>query len=207
MSARKNPPLPARPFALLLAEGGDEIAVCRTLAGSAAADLCCWNAQGRDVVSLARLALADPNFGHARSVGIVLDVEDSITSARRLVQEALSVLGAAGPFIQGAFTGTAPRLGGFLSPDGFTPGSIETLCRQAVHDRRLAACVDQLVACAGAPHAGRANPRAVADKGWLKAYLGMLPQPDLRFHQAFVPGGIDADHAAFDDLRAFVRAL
>lgn len=42
MSARKNPPLPARPFALLLAEGGDEIAVCRVLAGSAAADLCCW---------------------------------------------------------------------------------------------------------------------------------------------------------------------
>jgi hypothetical protein len=35
----------------------------------------------------------------------------------------------------------------------------------------------------------------------------MLPEPDLRFHQAFVPGGIDADHAAFDALRTFVRAL
>lgn len=207
MSLRPQQRMPSTPFGLLLAEGGDEIAVCKVLAGSAGASLCCWNAGGRDLPNLARLAVADANFGHARSVGVILDIEDDLSSAQQLAAETLEILGATSPFAHGVLAGGAPRLGAFLSPDGFGPGSIETLCRQAVHDRTLAACVDQLIACAGAPHGNRANARVAEDKGWLKAYLGMLPEPDLRFHQAFVPGGIDASHAAFDALRAFVRAL
>lgn len=207
MSARANPGMPATPFGLLLAEGGDEIAVCNVLAGNAATELCCWNARGRDLVNLARLAMADPNFRYARSVGILIDVEDNLVSAQQLATATLGVLGGTTPFVHGVLSETSPRVGAFLSPDGASPGSIETLCRQAVHDRALAACVDQLVACAGAPHANRSNARVAEDKGWLKAYLGMLPEPDLRFHQAFVSGGIDASHAAFDALRAFVRAL
>lgn len=49
---------------------------------------------------------------------------------------------------------------------------------------------------------------ARAHKGWLRAYLGMLPDPSLRFHQAFTTlGGIDPGHAAFDPLRTFLLAL
>ena len=49
---------------------------------------------------------------------------------------------------------------------------------------------------------------ARADKGWLRSYLGMTGDPSLRFHQAFTsPDGIDPAHAAFDGLRAFLRAL
>jgi hypothetical protein len=207
MSLRPRQRMPSTPFGLLLAEGGDEIAVCRVLAGSAGADLCCWNAGGRDLPNQARLALADPNFRFARSVGVVLDIEGDLAGTRHLAAETLAIFGATAPLVHGVLAGGPPRLGAFLSPDGLGPGSIETLCRAAVHDRALAACVDQLVGCAGSPHRDRANARVAEDKGWLKAYLGMLPEPDLRFHQAFVPGGIDADHAAFDALRAFVRSL
>ena len=50
--------------------------------------------------------------------------------------------------------------------------------------------------------------QARADKGWLRAYLGMTADPNLRFYQAFTaPDGIDPAHPAFDPLRAFLLAL
>jgi hypothetical protein len=208
MTRRQNPPLPETHFGLLLVEGGDERAVSQVLAANAWSQLCCWKAEGRsDLPGLAALAKLDPNFGAARSVGIVLDIESSLSSTQALVTETLKVLGASGSFVHGVLHGV-PRLGAFLVPDGVGPGSIETLCREAAKDRILAACVDQLVSCAGSPHRAHGNPRAAEDKGWLKAYLGMTSEPDLRFHQAFVhPQGIDASHPAFGPLRAFLLAL
>jgi hypothetical protein len=199
--------MPSTEFGLLLVEGGDELAVCRILAGQAWDQLCGWKADGRDLPNLARLAKNDANFRFARSVGVVLDGESNVSEAHRLASETLAVLGATSPVVHGVLTG-APRLGAFLTPDGASSGAIETLCRSAVRDPRLAGCVDQLVGCAGTPHTAHSNSRAAEDKGWLRAYLGMLLQPDLRFHQAFEhPQGIDATHAAFASLRAFVLAL
>jgi hypothetical protein len=52
------------------------------------------------------------------------------------------------------------------------------------------------------------NARAAEDKGWLRAYLGMLAEPDRRFHQALDHShGIDPSHAAFAPLRDFVLRL
>jgi len=199
--------MPSAGFGLLLVEGGDEFAVCKILAGETWSQLCCWKADGRDLPNLARLAKNDPNFRFARSVGVVLDIEDNLSEAERLANETLAVLGATSPFVHGLVTGS-PRLGAFLTPDGANPGAIETLCRRAVRDARLAACVDQLVGCAGTPHATHGNPRAAEDKGWLRAYLGMISDPELRFHQAFThPQGIDAAHTAFSSMREFVLAL
>jgi len=207
MSRHQNPPMPSVAFGLLLVEGGDELSVCRILAGPAWSGLCGWKADGRDLPNLARLARNDPNFGFARSVGVVLDIENSVADAESLANDTLAALGAGGPVEHGILSGS-PRLGAFLTPDGANPGAIETLCRQAVRDASLAACVGQLITCAGAPHAAHGNPQVAEDKGWLRAYLGMLPEPDLRFHQAFGhPQGIDARHAAFGSLRAFVLAL
>jgi hypothetical protein len=207
MSRRQNPSMPAVDFGLLLVEGGDEHSVCQHMAGHAWNQLCCWKADGRDLPNQARLARNDPNFRYARSIGVVLDAESDLLAAHSLAHETLAVFGAAGPVMHGVVTGS-PRLGMFLSPDGVGLGSIETLCRRAVRDQGLAACVDQLVACAGNPHAAHGNPRAAEDKGWLRAYLGMTLDPDLRFHQAFThPQGIDAMHPVFASLRAFILAL
>jgi hypothetical protein len=207
MSRRENPSLPAADFGLLLVEGGDEVAICQLLARQAWSQLCCRSAGGRDLPTLARLAKNDPNFRYARSIGVVLDVENDLSAAYNLANETLAILGATSPVVHGVLAGS-PRLGAFLTPDGAGLGAIETLCRRAVRDQSLAACVDQLVACAGNPHAAHGNPRAAEDKGWLRAYLSMTLDPDLRFYQAFAhPQGIDAMHPAFASLQAFILAL
>jgi hypothetical protein len=208
MSRRKNPAMPATDFGFLLVEGGDEESVCRSLAGPAWSGLCCWKAEGReDLPNLARLARNDPNFRYARSAGIVLDMESDATATRGLTERTLEGLGAPAAFVHGSFTGS-PRAGAFLAPDGVSLGAIELLCRRAVRDTKLSVCVDQLIACAGNPHAAHANSRAAEDKGWLKAYLGMTSKPDLRFYQAFdAPQGIDPMHPAFAPLRAFILSL
>jgi hypothetical protein len=210
MSAHRNPPMPARAFGFLLVEGGDEQGVCTAVAGPTVwGGLVCWNAQGRDkLVREAALAAQDPQFSFARSVGIVLDVENDPAKAHALASSALAVFGATGNLVHGVMSGAPRPLGVFLSPDGANHGAIETLCRRAVRDAALARCVDALVACAAHPHASHPNAQASADKGWLKAYLSMLADPTLRFHQAFsAPGGLDAAHAAFDPLRTFLGAL
>ena len=71
MRRRQNPSMPSVDFGLLLVEGGDEVAICQILAGPASSRLCCWKADGRDLPNLARLARNDPNFLHARSVGVM----------------------------------------------------------------------------------------------------------------------------------------
>lgn len=204
--SQKNPTFPATPFGLLLVEGGDERAVCQAIAGPAVwSRLVCWNAQGRDqLVKLAALAVLDPNFQNARSVGIVLDMEDDGVGAHDIARRTLAVFGATQTPVHGQLQGSSLQLGAFLSPDGVANGCIETLCRKAVSDEKLAACVDSLVVCAGSPHSLQAH----ADKGWLRAYMGMCADPNLRFHQALTAAdGVDPAHAAFDPLRAFLQAL
>lgn len=201
-----NPAFPAVPFGLLIVEGGDERAVCEAVAGPAAwARLVCWNARGRDrLVNVAALAALAPNFQNARSVGVVLDMEDDGAVAHDIARRAIGALGGLAFPSHGVFHGGSCQLGVFLSPDGVANGCIETLCRQAVSDRKLAACVDALVVCAGAPHTVQAH----ADKGWLRAYLGMCADPNLRFHQTLTAvDGVNPAHPAFDPMRAFLQAL
>ncbi|MBN8472865.1 hypothetical protein JYJ95_40705 [Corallococcus exiguus] len=205
-SPKPPPPFPTRPFGLLLVEGGDEQKLCETIAGPAVwSGLVCWKASGRaDLPNLAKLATLDPGFGHARSVGVLLDMEDDLDGAHVLVERIRAALNVTAPFVHGTFApGAAPKVGVFVSPDGQQTGSIDTLCKQAVRNPALASCVDTLVACAGQPHTTQARGM----KGWLDAYLAMQREP-LRLHQALErPEVFDLNHAAFDPLRAFLQAL
>nr|WP_253900044.1 DUF3226 domain-containing protein [Corallococcus carmarthensis] len=191
---------------MLLVEGGDEQKLCEAIAGPTMwSGLVCWKASGRaDLPNLAKLATLDPSFGHARSVGVLLDMEDNLEEAHALVQRTLAALNVTTPFVQGSFVpGAAPKVGVFLSPDGQQRGSIDGLCKQAVRDSALASCVDTLVTCAGQPHTTEARKL----KGWLDAYLAMQPEP-LRLHQALNGSKVfDLTHAVFDPLRAFLQAL
>jgi hypothetical protein len=206
MSRRQNPTFPTAPFGLLLVEGGDEKAVCEAVVGPGAwANLQCWCASGQaDLHETARAAVRDANARHIRSVGVILDIEENPSQAYSIAAKTLAVFGGNGTPAHGALSTNPLPLGAFLVPDGVSNGSIETLCRKAVRNPTLAACVDALVSCAGSPHTNQAR----ADKGWLKAYMGMLPDPSLRFHQSFsIADGIDPAHAAFDPLRRFLLAL
>jgi hypothetical protein len=107
MSRRQNPPMPATAFGLLLVEGGDELAVCQIMAGQTWSSLCGWKADSRDLPNLARLARNDPNFRFARSVGVVLDVENDLTAAQNLANDTLAALGATGRAMHGVLTGSS----------------------------------------------------------------------------------------------------
>ncbi|WP_233602391.1 DUF3226 domain-containing protein [Corallococcus sp. CA047B] len=191
---------------MLLVEGGDEQKLCEAVAGpSVWSGLVCWKASGRaDLPNLAKLATRDPSFSYARSVGVLLDMEDSPTETTKLVQETRDALKVTLPFVHGAFVpGAAPKVGVFISPDGQQTGSIDGLCKQAVCNPSLASCVNALVACAGQPHTTVARGM----KGWLDAYLAMLSKP-MRLHQALEdPQVFDLKHPAFDPLRVFLQAL
>jgi uncharacterized protein DUF3226 len=207
MSRRPLPPFPSIPFGLLLVEGGDERWLCEAVAGPAVwQGLVCWYGSGRsDLPALAALAARDPSFGNARSVGLVLDLEDDPKGAYRLAEETLAAFGATTHPVHGLLAGNPCKQGAFLAPDGKAPGSIEHLCQLAVRNQTLSACVDALVGCAQPAHA----TAAMAAKGWLNAYLAMCPDPKLRFHQAFDPGvgGIDPSHLVFEPLRNFLQSL
>jgi hypothetical protein len=207
MSPRETPSFPAKPFGLLLVEGGDEESLCKAVAETGVwAELCCWNARGRDSLrSLAGNAKRQPNFGYVRSVGLVLDTEGDPQAALKLAEQTLTQFGHNLPLVHGAVAGQPLRCGVFLSPDGQSAGSTEGLCRAAVRDLKVAACVDALVVCSTVPHPNKAR----ADKAWLQAYLAMFPEPH-RFHDAFDPekgNSIDPSHRAFDPLRSFLRSL
>jgi hypothetical protein len=154
---------------------------------------------------LARVAKLAPNFGYVRSVGLVLDTEDDPHAALKLAEEILAEFGNSLPLVHGTVAGQILRCGVFLSPDGQSAGSTEGLCRAAVRDLKVAACVDALVACSKVPHPTQAR----AEKAWLQSYLAMFPEPH-RFHDAFDPKkglSIDPAHPAFDPLRNFLRSL
>jgi hypothetical protein len=207
MSPKTPPPFPSKPFGLLLVEGGDEEWLCKAAAGPQIwQELCCWKASGRsDLKNLMLLAKNAPNFGYARSVGLVLDAEDDPAAALKLAEQILAEVGNTLPLVHGVVTGPPVRCGVFLSPDGQSAGSSDTLCRAAVRDLKVAACVDALAACASVAH----PTRALADKAWLQAYFAMFPEPH-RLGDAFNPKkglSIDPAHSSFDPLRNFLRSL
>ena len=202
MTRTDRTPLPAKPHALLLVEGGDESNLCRAIAGPAWAGMHCWNVKGRDRLPLeAEAARLDPNYGFVRSVGIVMDIEDSLPRAVEIAKATLEALASPGAPTHGV---VAHGRGVFFLPDGSNPGALESLCRRAVRDPARAQCADALLKCAGAGH----QTTAAVDKAWLRAYLATLPDPTLRFYQVLDhPLGIDPSSPAFDPLREFLANL
>ena len=91
MSRRANAPLPGSSFALLMVEGGDEVSLCKAMLALAPnPGLVLWHAEGSsDLPRLAGLAAKDPNIAGARSVSLLLDVEDDFLAARQLALQAL----------------------------------------------------------------------------------------------------------------------
>jgi hypothetical protein len=207
MSSKDNPPLPPTPHVLLLVEGGDERTLCREVVGQSRwTQLHCWLAHGlSNLPALASLAFNDPNFGQATSIGIVVDAEQSVALAQSLALAALGNMGITANTVTHAVVAAAqPRIGIFVSPNGLSTGSIETLCKQAVPAGYVRNCVDGYFNCINATYSTDAR----RDKAWLRAYLASLPDPSLRWDQVVGPGKpIDSSSNAFDGLRTFLNSL
>jgi hypothetical protein len=159
---RFNTAIPTTGVAFLLVEGGDERQVCKFVGGDSCwVGLHCWDAGGREKLSsVAALAALDPSIASVRRIGVVLDMEDSPAETTKLRAD-----------IEAALASTGKAVSFFVMPGGEKLGATETLCRKAVRNNAVAACVNALEQCTGL----RGTTQARRDKGWLKAYLAMLP--------------------------------
>lgn len=204
MNQRPQEPIPDRPVAVALVEGGDERVLCRALCPNL--PIVYWVAHGREFEPLVRLLMNEPNYTSVTAVGIVLDAEDDPSASLALAQAAATHLIGSGVGHAEIREGTSCRVGAFVLPDGRAPGSVETLCKSSLQSRGLARCVDDLMACAAGTGSAHSTV-ARGDKRWLQAYLAATGASDTRFHDAFRQSLIDPSNAVFDPLRRFLEEL
>jgi len=202
LSKRARPEMPVAPFAFLLVEGGDEREICKWLIGDAAwPSYCCWPADGRDDIPVvAAIAARDPNFGAARSIGIVLDTESSIADAQAIAAKAFQAFQLSLPGHALISTDTLKH-GVFYSPDGTSFGAIENLCRSSAAHAKVAACVDSLERCV---NDSNLLP-ALVSKRWVEAYIAFAGNPRHQLRHAVTEGLFGP--GAFAELKAFLLAL
>jgi hypothetical protein len=185
-----------------LVEGGDEEALANRLRPG----LTIWVADGQgNIPQLAAQLAMKSAASRSALVGvlIVLDAEENADNALVTAHEALGKLGIlARPAHNTIVHEGGKKIGVFITPDGTSKGSTETLCRSAADPVR-SACVDALFGCAPVP---ATETTARRDKAWVKAFCATLGGQKNLTH-ALAPKVIDPAHAAFDPLRVFLGAF
>ncbi len=160
---------------------------------------CCWGRtnfgeQLRAIRSIAKFPET------VVAVGAMRDADESEDSAFESIREAFRRNGMGPPTRIGAFTeGEAIRVGALILPGRQSSGALEDLCIRAL-PRKTKPCIDEFLACMGIDEANRS-------KAHLFAYLACCSRPGLRVGEASEAGSIDVHHAAFDDVRAFIKTM
>ncbi len=198
-------PFPPGTRRLLVVEGKDEAALLRAM-GMAAGD---WTfpLHGVDDPKIrfqAEILRNDAHFGGVRSVGVLIDAEESGALASSRARELLRLLGFPVPAVAGEVARAGELSASFfLLPDGSSGGSLETLQRRAT-DRDRASCVDALFTCV-ATRVGRTM--AQDDKAWMRAYFATIHPAASGAEIYGQPPRIDPTHAAFAPLRSWLARL
>ena len=164
------------------------------------------SADGRERITAdARAAAQDRHFPGVQRFGVVLDAEEDPADARKIGQEALTLLGCPHPIEHGhVLTVGTERWGLFLLPDGTSKGALETLLRaSAPANAPWVACANAWEACTNVSRIA-----AQRDKAWLR--VAGMAWPDLRkgwLQMLGAAGGLDLRALQLAPLRAFLRAL
>lgn len=183
-----------------LVEGGDEERACvAILGGPGGAFWMTLDGQSGVAVNVAN-ATKDPGWSGIENIGVILDVEENLATARALAESVFIQLGRGTPSGPGVVEADSiGKIGYFLLPDNVANGALESLLKRSA-DPAVQACVDALFVCT--PNVG-ANT-AQRDKAWLSAYLAAKSGKG-RLDQAWP--ALDAAHPSFDPLRSFLQAL
>lgn len=145
----------------------------------------------------------DAHFPEVISLAVIRDADESPVSALQSVHDALKSHGLPAPEQHGQFTGSAPRVGLFVMPDGKSHGMLETLCMDSVKSRAGSECVQSYLDCL---KQNGMRPSQV-DKARAHAWLAGQINPDNRVGEAAQAGYWDFEDPAFDNLWAFIRAI
>ncbi|MCR4411955.1 MAG: hypothetical protein NUV77_05955 [Thermoguttaceae bacterium] len=134
-----------------------------------------------------------------KSLGIVRDAEDDPIAAKQSVDAAVTSAQKAG-LLENVAVAVA------IVPDGRTAGMIETLCLRSVDSDPIYACAEGFFACLEANKVEIPKGRIRA-KHFAQVYLAGKDCPGLPVGIAAHRKAWPLAHAAFDELRSFVRDL
>ena len=145
-----------------------------------------------------------PGFENVRSLGIVRDADTDPAAAFRSICQALNEVGLAVPERCLEPSGSRPRVAAMVLPSEGVPGSLETLCVEAVRDDKAMPCVEGYFDCLkkqGFPEScddPKARTRVfIASRGMDARLLGEAAEAGVW------PWG----SPAFDEAKGFLKTL
>ena len=147
-----------------------------------------------------------PDFGAVRSIGIARDAEQDEKAALQSVRSSLGNAELPMPTKVGVQSAGSPTVRVLILPGGGKPGMLETLLCRTFGDQEMNRCIDEFFACANALP-GVSICRCRSDKARARAYLTTTKNPHHSVGVAAKAGVWDLDHAAFNDVRAFLASL
>jgi hypothetical protein len=142
-------------------------------------------------------------------IGVTRDADDDYSRAFQSVGGSLSIASLPVPsapliFAEGTLDDAAIRVAAYIMPDNASPGELETLCLEAVHEVAAMPCVDGFFACLESI----GHIPAKIDKARLGAFLSSnINDPNLRIGQAIRAGAIPWDSPAFAGIHQFLDML
>jgi len=143
-------------------------------------------------------------FVDVTSLGIVRDAETDAAQAFQAVCGSLGQVNLGVPRQPMAVAEGRPKVSVFILPDCANPGSVETLCLQAVSSDPAVQCIEEYFQCL--QRQGLAWPNNMA-KAQVHAFLSSRSRPSLLLGQAAHEGYWPWDGPAFDQLKQFLWAM
>jgi hypothetical protein len=190
----------------LLVEGGDDLAFFQALTRYLhLGDIQLQRFGGVSELQafLKALRLA-PGFAAVAALGIVRDADRDPNSAFRSVQSALRNAGLPVPRTARTAAAGPPRIAVYLLPEPRTPGTLETLCLQAVAADPALACVDEYIKCV---EQRLGSLPGHSDKARVHTFLASRSRPELHVGEAAAAGHWPWDDPCFDQVKQFLRTL
>ncbi len=145
-----------------------------------------------------------PGFSTVRSIGIARDAEQGENAALQSVRSSLNNAELPMPTEVGVQIAGSPTVRVLILPGGGDPGMLETLLCRTFVNQGVNRCIDEFFACADAlPGVSICRH----EKARARAYLTTTKNPHHSIGVAAKSGVWDLDHAAFNDVRAFLASL
>ena len=146
-------------------------------------------------------------IGGLQAIGVVRDADEEPLSAFQSVRDALQSKELNPPNQHGEYSESdRPAVGIFITPDGSSPGSLESLCVRSVQEAPEARCAEEYLQCVAEVRLAEWNT-ARRSKAFAYAYQAASADPGNRLSVGVAQGVWNRDSSAFGPLRAFVRQL
>ena len=190
---------------VVFVEGKDEVNVIDSISKS----LNLGDIESRDVGGKDKfpinfpLAVRQSSFGTVKTLAIIRDADDDEAAAFSSISALLRSNGLPAPQASGQFaTDGTRRIGVLILPGSGRQGYLEDLFLDANAGTAWSRCVDAFAACCEA--AGR---MAFDSKDRAYGLLVALGAPENRLGRAFEQGKVNANHVAYDSIKAFLRQI